>query len=633
MGDDLTYWTFAYDLHDIGLKAFNVGSFHDLRWPVWGVSWILQGCGLQGISAYTGVAVIYLMAGAACAFTFGRLIFRSLPLAWAAGLAFVMCPIIDTECHRPMPDLSEGVWGGATLLAWWGLMHAKTRRSSLGWAVLTGLGVYITESNRLTGVFIVPVLLLATLLFARRRFWWLVAAGGWSVVFYACEGAFYYSLFHDWLHNLHANMTGAGDKGVEHFVALTSPIRFLYVFYKVGNLAPLYSFLAVIGLISLAVRRWWPRQDPIPPSSDVAVPAGPLMALWFGVLYFEYSCAPQSIHPYLPVIRDASRFLGGLAMPFSILAVIGLRTLLIVPWRWAARGRWAPAYPIIAGAAGLAALIALTSRPFFNLGYLKYMSAYVRRVPPGTRVLTHHMMRALAIMSDPSAAKRIVWWAPPEIMNKELMEEHVAAVYDEFWYMHKVVWTGNRKRMEKKRYIKQPPLASYFANPDEHWALAHIIIKDAAPDLVFYRRRTPAMPAPVTLTAASPEFGNLIPTPPAVWSAGQPRSAKLDWAIPPDLRGKCVRLDPLASSDEVEGAFISFRFSPAKGELLWKPYLYPEPGHDFFLLAIPQGAEHCAIRIRFSKSGKLTTLADFSATVSTPLDGISWVSARHGKSQ
>ena len=143
-----------------------------------------------------------------------------------------------------------------------------------------------------------------------------------------------------------------------------------------------------------------------------------MIALWFGLLYLEYSCAPQSIHPYLPVIRDASRFLGGLAMAFSLLAVMGARALLIGPWRWAARGRWAPAYPVIAGAAGLAALITLTSRPLFNLGYLKYMSAYVSKVPPGTRVLTHHMMRSLAIMSDPSAAKRIVWWAPPEIMNR-----------------------------------------------------------------------------------------------------------------------------------------------------------------------------------------------------------------------
>src|SRR5438067_13770472 len=70
VGDDLTYWTFAYDLHDLGLKAWGPQSFHDLRWPVWGVSWVLQGCGIHGISAYTGVAVFYLMAGAAVAFAF-----------------------------------------------------------------------------------------------------------------------------------------------------------------------------------------------------------------------------------------------------------------------------------------------------------------------------------------------------------------------------------------------------------------------------------------------------------------------------------------------------------------------------------------------------------------------------------
>jgi hypothetical protein len=41
-GDDFTYWSFGFDLHERGLKAWYGGSFHDLRWPVWGVCWALQ---------------------------------------------------------------------------------------------------------------------------------------------------------------------------------------------------------------------------------------------------------------------------------------------------------------------------------------------------------------------------------------------------------------------------------------------------------------------------------------------------------------------------------------------------------------------------------------------------------------
>ena len=198
--------------------------------------------------------------------------------------------------------------------------------------------------------------------------------------------------------------------------------------------------------------------------------------------------------------------------------------------------------------------------------------------------------------------------------------------------MHKIVWTGNRKRMEKKRYVKQPPLASYFANPDEHWALAHIIIKEprrTSSSIAANARHARAGPS----TAASPEFATSFrPRRPF----GAPESPAWRSSIGRFRRrcgGSVCDSIPLASSDEVEGAYISFHFSPAKADLLWKPYLYPEPGHDFFLLAIPQGAEHCAIRVRFSKSGKIATLADSTATVTTPLDGVSWVSGRHGKSQ
>ena len=37
-GDDLTYWTQAFDMHERGAVSIERYSFHDLRWPVWGIA-------------------------------------------------------------------------------------------------------------------------------------------------------------------------------------------------------------------------------------------------------------------------------------------------------------------------------------------------------------------------------------------------------------------------------------------------------------------------------------------------------------------------------------------------------------------------------------------------------------------
>ena len=169
-GDDFTYWNFSFRLHERGLSAWLRGSFHDLRWPVWFPCWLIQAALGPGLLSYYGEPILYLIGGAALAFTFGRLITGSAPIAWACGLAFLFHPLLDTVSYRPMPDLSEGVWGAATVLCWWRLMQSRRAGASLLWAALTGACIYIAESNRITGAFIVPVLVLCTWLYARQRF-------------------------------------------------------------------------------------------------------------------------------------------------------------------------------------------------------------------------------------------------------------------------------------------------------------------------------------------------------------------------------------------------------------------------------------------------------------------------------
>jgi hypothetical protein len=198
-------------------------------------------------------------------------------------------------------------------------------------------------------------------------------------------------------------------------------------------------------------------------------------------------------------------------------------------------------------------------------------------------------------------------------------------------------------------------MASYFAETEKTWALAKLIVKGKSPDLAFYRRRTPAMPVPVPLPLDAPDLGGLVPALPATWIAQKNRSLHEKWEVPASLRGKVIRLDTTAFSDQVEAASIAFRFNEhpikkkksylgrlltetAEGlgigkakpnqEALVKPYTYPEAGRDFFLIPIPSDAENCHILVRFSAKAKKVTLVDLQATVITLLEGTTW--AREG---
>ncbi|HEY2342334.1 MAG TPA: hypothetical protein VGH90_04855, partial [Chthoniobacteraceae bacterium] len=299
-GDDFTYWRFAFTLHERGLGAWLQLSFHDLRWPVWIICWIIQGLIGPGILSYYGEPIFYMAVGAALAFTFGRLITGSVAVAWAGAIAFLFHPLLDTVCYRPMPDLSEGVWGAASVLCWWMLMRAPSQLSSIVWAALTGLCICIGEANRIMGAFIVPVLILCTLLFARRRFGWLVVAGGFTIFFYGLESVFYHWLFKDWLQDVHANMGNAGHKGTESVALSKLPTRFLGSFYRAWSVTTAYSVFALLGIGATCLRR--PAQSDGTSTISAHSSLGPtqlarVMAVWMVALYFEYSCSLQSIHP------------------------------------------------------------------------------------------------------------------------------------------------------------------------------------------------------------------------------------------------------------------------------------------------------------------------------------------------
>ena len=597
-GDDFTYWSFAFDLHERGLIAWQKASFHDLRWPVWGVSWLFQAVLGPGLIAYYAVPLLYLAGGAVLAFVFGRKATRSTGIAWVCGIAFLFHPLLDTICFRPMPDLSEGVWGAAAMLGWWALMQAE-RGTAQRWllAALTGAAVFLAESNRVTGALIVPVLIACTLLYFRPRFPWLLAAGGVAALLYLGECGFYKWLFDDWMHNLHANMHNTENKGTEPIPLWSLPFRFLDSLWKGGPLAPAYCILAVLG-----IRAGW-REHGVP---------GRVVVLWFAILFMEYSCALQPVWPPRPLLRDADRFLAGLAVPFAILSAIGLASVFrFVPAALA----WVSRKPALNGALALIALALLSSRDFTDPGSVPAMRSYMAGLPDGTKVFTHKAMREYAHLIDGRSAQRFTWTAPNEILHRTDALEAQAAQCDEFWYVRKLVWLTTRKQLEKKKLKQQLALGSYFATPERDWRMTRALAKGDTPDLIFHHRRTPDSAPPQTLDAQAPEFAGLIPALPAEFSA---KSVEPVWQVPASLRGKLVRFDIDAASEQVEALTIRLRFSAGGKqtvEYLLKPYLYPGGGREFFAMQIPADADSCAVQLKLGKGAKRVQFTGFRAVV------------------
>ncbi len=625
-GDDFTYWNFAFRLHELGLNAWLKDSFHDLRWPVWGVTWLVQCITGPGLISYYAEPILYLMGGAALAFTFGRMITRSIPAAWACGFAFLFHPLLDTVNYRPMPDLSEGVWGGATILCWWALMRATTRNNSIIYAALTGACIFIAEANRITGVFIIPVLVICTLLYGRKRFMWLIVAGGFAAFFYGLEAAFYHRLFNDWVHDVHANLGNKGHKGTEPIPLTKLPTRFFNSLWKGGHLAQVYCILALGGSIAAWFRhRSRAAEDSSSSADSIHGPTqlAQVMVIWLVVLYLEYACFPQSVHPWRPLIRDADRFLCGLLIPLSVMAVVAVFWLLESSFvrRWKI-GRLPSEYPLAIGVVLVAFLcfIESRSRGFFDLGFVPEMKRYMRSLAPGTKVFTHDTMRAFAFLVEPGSAKQFTWVTEHEILWKVSYIEKEAGHCDEFWYARKLVWLNSRKDLEKNPSKPAPELSSFFDTPEVKWRLVKLLAKEEnIPDLIFYRRRKPTDPPPLILTPESPQLAGLLPTLPLEWKGTPEEQRKTaSWNVPPELRGKFVRIEVTATSGDIEtvGCWLTFKHGNASDAVFaLKPYLHAQPVKEFFAIQIPADSDHCDIELKLSRKSKPVEFTGFRAVV------------------
>ena len=285
-----------------------------------------------------------------------------------------------------MPDLSEGVWSAAAVLAWLSMMRARGAPARTLFAALTGLAIAIGYANRITGSFIVVALVLGTLGCFRKQFGWLLLAGAFALGFMALEGLVYYFLTGDFLHSFHANLSARGSKGTEAVALWELPLRFLDTLWDETLLKGILNLFALAGVIIFAL-------------AGTAVQRA--LVLWAFAIYLCYSCGVQSLDPLRPMVRDGDRFISAIAFPLAILAA-GFLVFLARQTSRVFRSQWVERVTrpgILFGTGfivlGAFALLLLSARPPFTLGFISPMRVFLQSLPAGGVVASHAAMRDL----------------------------------------------------------------------------------------------------------------------------------------------------------------------------------------------------------------------------------------------
>jgi hypothetical protein len=604
LGDDFTYWRLAFELHDHVGGAWSVKSFHALRWPVWGISWLAQSVVGPGLASFYIVPLFYLALGAMLAFGIARRVIGSETAGWCAALAFILSPLIDSVIYRPMPDMSEGVLGAALVCAWLGLMQSAERGKKIAFAALSGLLLAVIHANRFTGLLTIPLLGLLTLLFFPRRFGWLLLVLGFAAGFVGIECAVYHSMTGDWLHSLHANMSARGKKGTESIALWYLPLRFFDTLFKGNRLATPFMLATIAGAFFA-----WRHHGRF----------GRIIVAWALLLYLGYSCAIQSVHPIRPMLRDADRFLGSLALPFSVLIAGAIEAAAAAIRRRSPPAAqrfldYGAAHPWQTGTAIVFILCLVSTRQFFERGYIIPFRAYLAARPSQTRVFTHRPMRAFAFLMSARDAGRLEWFQRAQIIERTDELEAAARDADEFWYIRKLAWLRQRKDMLVDDKTSPKTLGTYFDEPQTLWKLNEVLSASDNPEFIFYRKRAPSDPEVRTLHAN--DLGEKVPHLPAVWDGWKQK--KLTVPIPLIARNRLVQVQIISRANTVQPIFVRADFvtDTASDDYLdrfeLKPHVYSTAAKDFYAFRIPAGATACNLELNIESGVKRLELLDLA---------------------
>ncbi len=602
LGDDFTYWRTAWAVHENGIDGWSPTKFHDLRWPIWGFCWVLQGIFGPGLVSFYGVPFSYLSLGSLVIFILGNRVFDSRAAGWACALTFLFHPLLDTVIFRPMPDLTEGVLIGVAVLCWLGIVENETRRARVLFALGAGLVSAILFANRITGVFVFGVLAAVALVTCWRnpRFkpiqalTWLAVIGVVWLALVCVESLIYQRITGDFLHSLHTNMGAKGRKGTESVPVWTLPFRFLRVVWAKGLLGPTLCILAVIGAVHLCRREgrsgMWGR----------------VITAWAVALYLAYSCSLQSVSPPRPLLRDADRFLCSLSIPLSILSVAGAGFLLSF---WRIGAGWIRRNPVPAACLAVIFFCAATRRSYFNLGYVPQFRAYLQTVPAGTSIFTHDAMRSAAYLSDARKASTLQWNTRSKIFHKNDKLEEMAAASEQFWFCRKLTWLTDRQDIQREKIEEQNELGSFFTKPQLNWSLTRVINIGEVPEFIFYQKRDAAASAPEPIEAQT-LFAE-APAMPFLWEGDGGETVVKRVKIPEVLRNKPISLELNGSANFVQAIRVQLKFfrdSKFLQTMELRPYFHRRSGIDFHRLQVPEGADTCEVTIRVSPKARKIAL-------------------------
>ena len=593
LGDDLDYWSFAVHFHEPRFGSELDDGFHALRWPVWGVIWLFQHVLPKGLPSYYAEPVFYFVLGALvmrlwaqCVFGAGR------PLVSVAMVVYLFHPLLADVAHRPMPDLSEGVWMACAMLAWWRAVETKPLRSAVPAVMLCGLFLQLCFANRFTGLLIVPVMALCTLALAPRR--WLrmglmlVAFG----VFFCAEALVYQALHGNFWHALLANASGRGRPGTEPVPLWWFPLRFLPLLWE-GNVLKIFYMLAALA----GAAKMWQHDEP---GKACVLHRGRLCVLWAVLLYLGYSCAIQSVDPPRPLVREGDRFVASLAWPIGLLTAAGLGTA----WGWVQMrsgvSGWLCRHRKVA-AGMLLVVLAVNNGRKFEYGFARDLEEKIATTAPGTRIATHAGMRDLVALTNFEQARRFVWEDVDGWYEQPVAWEEIFLRNDELWMRHKQAWLHRRKQLEQEPQNTQfVPL--FFAQ--EHGVVMprQVMVLNARADLYFFDlRREPEHSAGATARCV---FGRQD------FAVDFKKGLVLEYEFELLAAGKKGVLGIFYNAQstkvrpfDAEVIFLSGAKVSQRRELLM--YFNPVPSRDAVFCDVPEGAEKArlVLRCRHSSGG------------------------------
>jgi hypothetical protein len=602
LGDDLDYWSFAVHFHEPRFGSELDDGFHALRWPVWGVIWLFQHVLPKGLPSYYAEPMFYFALGALAMRLWAARVFGvGNPLVAVAMLVYLYHPLLADVAHRPMPDLSEGVWMAFAMLAWWSAMRAKRVVSALPAVVLGGLFLQLCFANRFTGLIIVPVMALCTLALAPRRWWRMGLMVAAFVFFFALEGLVYQALHGSFWHAIEANASGRGRPGTEPVPLWWFPFRFLPALWEGDVLKVIFMVAALAGAAVL-----WRRDEARKTSAVHTVHSGRLCVLWAVLLYLGYSCAIQSVDPPRPLIRDGDRFVASLAWPLGLLTAAGLWAAWRLVRMRPRLARWLGRHRKVAVGLVLVVLVFSNGRKF-GYGFSRELGERIAATPPGTRIATHSGMRDLVALTDFEQARRFVWEDVDGWYQQAVCWEEIFARNDELWMQHKEAWLKRRKQLEQEpENTEFVPV--FFASQEMPVLPRQVIAVDARADLYFFdlRELRPRGPrtagdgatAPVRLRSVFLRQDFMVD-----FKKGREEEFEFELAAPGRVgvlgifyEADCNKVRPF----EVEVEFLCAGRVFEIRELLM--YFNPAPGRDAVFCDVPAGAEKARLVLRCRQS-------------------------------